>query len=53
MRDPYLYDDVPVLKNRGNIKDAAELKKAEGDVTKYTLAMAYAQKHNKFTWVCT
>lgn len=33
MRDPYLYDDVPVLKNKLNIKDAARLQAAEADIT--------------------
>ncbi len=33
MRDPYLYDDVPVLKNRLNIKDADRLQAAEADIT--------------------
>ena len=48
MRDPYLYDDVDVLKNLGNIKDAKKLRSAEGDITKYTLPMVYAQKFTKF-----
>ena len=48
MRDPYLYDDVDVLKNIGNIKDAGELKKAEGDITKFTMPTVYAQKFTKF-----
>ena len=33
MRDPYLYDDCPVLRNRLGIKDAALLDKAEVDLT--------------------
>jgi cell filamentation protein len=33
MRDPYLYDDVPVLKNKLNIKDADRLEAAEADIT--------------------
>jgi len=49
MRDPYLYDDVDVLKNLGNIKDAEKLRAAEGDITKYTLAVVYAQKFTKFS----
>jgi len=48
MRDPYLYDDVDVLKNIGNIKDAEELRDAEGDITKYTMPTVYAQKFSKF-----
>jgi len=48
MRDPYLYDDVDVLKNLGNIKNAEKLRAAEGDITKYTLPAVYAQTFTKF-----
>ena len=48
MRDPYLYDDVDVLRNMGNIRDADELKQAEGDVTKHTMAMVYTHHFIKF-----
>jgi cell filamentation protein len=48
MRDPYLYDDVDVLRNLGNIRDPDELRRAEGDVTKHTMAMVYAHRFNKF-----
>jgi len=48
MRDPYLYDDVDILRNLGNIRDADELRRAEGDVTKYTMLTVYAQKFTKF-----
>ena len=48
MRDPYLYNDVDVLKNLGGIKNAEELRKAEGDITKYTMATVYAQNFTKF-----
>ena len=48
MRDPYLYDDADVLKNLGDIKNADELRSAEGDITKYTMPMVYAQKFAKF-----
>jgi cell filamentation protein len=48
MRDPYLYDDVDVLRNLGNIRDAQELKRAEGDITKHTMAMVYVQRFAKF-----
>ncbi len=33
MRDPYFYDDVPVLKNKLNIKDKEELESTEADIT--------------------
>ena len=48
MRDPYLYDDVDVLRNLGNIRNTEELRRAEGDVTKHTMAMVYAHSFNKF-----
>lgn len=48
MRDPYLYDDVDVLKNIGNIREANELRNAEGDITKFTMLTVYAQKFTKF-----
>jgi cell filamentation protein len=37
MRDPYLYDDVPVLKNLLGIKDAKILEQAEADITSVRL----------------
>lgn len=48
MWDPYLYDDADVLRNLGNIRNAEELRKAEGDVTKHTMAMVYAHSFTKF-----
>lgn len=47
-KDPYLYDDVPVLKNIPGAKNAEELKKIEGDITKMTIGIAYAQEYSKF-----
>lgn len=48
MRDSYLYEDVDVLINLGNIKDAETLRQAEADVTGYTLASLYHQEFDKF-----
>jgi len=48
MRDPYLYNDVDVLKNIGDIKDESNLRNAEGDITKFTMPMVYAQKYTRF-----
>jgi len=48
MRDPYLYDDVDVLRNLGGIRDAEGLRRAEGDVTRHTMSMVYAQPFTKF-----
>jgi cell filamentation protein len=43
-----LYDDVDVLRNRGNIRKAETLRKAEGDVTKHTMAFVYTHGFTKF-----
>ena len=48
MRDPYLYDDVNVLKNLAGIKDAALLHKAEADITGLAMAAIYDYKYDKF-----
>lgn len=48
MRDPYLYEDVDVLINLGNIKDAETLRQAEADVTGYTTVALYHQEFDKF-----
>jgi len=48
MRDPYLYDDIDVLRNIGNIRDSENLRRAEGDITRCTIAMVYAQNFTKF-----
>jgi cell filamentation protein len=37
MRDPYLYEDVPVLKNKLNIKEQSLLDEAEADYVVYRL----------------
>ncbi|MDR0905596.1 MAG: hypothetical protein LBN00_05405 [Oscillospiraceae bacterium] len=38
MRDPYLYEDAPVLKNKLDIKDAKALEQVEADITAFALA---------------
>jgi cell filamentation protein len=38
MRDPYLYDDIDVMRNLLGIRDAEELERAEADITYFTLA---------------
>jgi len=48
MRDPYFYDDVDVLRNLGGIRDAERLRRAEGDVTRHTMAMVYAHRFTRF-----
>jgi len=48
MRDPYLYDDVDVLKNRAGIKDQELLRKAEADITNLTMSAIYEHKYDKF-----
>ena len=41
MRDPYLYEDVDVLINLGDIRDAETLRQAEADVTQRTMINGY------------
>ena len=48
MRDPYLYDDADVLKNRANIKDAELLRLAEADITNLAMTAIYDRKYDKF-----
>jgi len=48
MRDPYLYEDVPVLQNFADIKDAELLHKAEADITSITMAGSYNLHYEKF-----
>lgn len=48
MRDPYLYDDVEVLKNLADIKDAELLRTAEADITGLAMAAIYDYKYDKF-----
>ena len=48
MRDPYLYDDVNVLKNLAGIKDAELLHKAEADITGLAMTAIYDYKYYKF-----
>ena len=48
MRDPYLYDDVNVLKNLADIKDSELLRKAEADITGLSMAAIYDYKYDKF-----
>ena len=47
-QDPYLYEDVPVLKNLPGIKNSEELKQAEGDLTRMSMGIVYAREYEKF-----
>lgn len=47
-RDPYLYEDIPVLRNLPGIKNSEELKQAEGDLTKMSMGIVYAKEYEKF-----
>ena len=49
MRDPYLYDDVDVLKNLANIKDAELLRTAEADITNLAMTAIYNKRYDKFS----
>ncbi|MBQ7344371.1 MAG: Fic family protein [Clostridia bacterium] len=48
MRDPYLFDDIDVLKNRANIRDNALLHTAEADITNLAMTAIYERKYDKF-----
>ena len=48
MRDPYLYEDVDVLKNRAGIKDAELLRQAEADITFLSMSMLYSKDYDKY-----
>lgn len=47
-QDPYLYEDVPVLKNLPGIKNGEELKRVEGDLTRMSMGIVYAREYEKF-----
>ena len=47
-QDPYLYEDVPVLKNLPGIKNNEELKRVEGDLTRMSMGIVYAREYEKF-----
>ena len=48
MRDPYLFDDINVLKNRANIRDNALLHTAEADITNLAMTAIYERQYEKF-----
>ncbi len=48
MRDPYLYDDVDILKNLANIKDHDLLSIAEADITNLSMLAVYNQSYKVF-----
>ncbi len=48
MRDPYLYDDVDVLKNRADIMEPDLLRAAEADITNLAMTGIYARKYPTF-----
>ena len=48
MRDPYLYEDADVLKNRAGIKDPELLRKAEADITNLAMSAIYEREYEKF-----
>lgn len=47
-RDPYLYEDVPILRNIPEIRDHEELRIAEGDLTRMSMGIVYAKDYSKF-----
>lgn len=48
MRDPYLYDDVDVMKNKLGIKNSDELEKAESDIIPINLSTLDKYEDGKF-----
>lgn len=44
MRDPYLYDDVPVLKNRLGIKDEKVLDLIESEQSAANMMLLYEKR---------
>ena len=47
-RDPYLFEDVDVLRNIPGVKSEDELKRIEGNLTKITMGIIYAQEYEKY-----
>ena len=47
-QDPYLYEDVPVLKNLLRIKNKVELRLVERGRSRTTLRTVYAKEYEKF-----
>lgn len=48
MRDPYLYDDIDILKNLANIKEHDLLCRAEADITNLSMLAVYNQSYTVF-----
>ena len=48
MRDPYLYNDIDVLKNSFEIKDQNLLRKLEADTSNLAMTSLYNQKFDKY-----
>ena len=49
MRDPYFYDDCPVLRNLLNIRDEAELDKAEAELSRARMMLLYNDGFSDFS----
>ncbi len=48
MRDPYLYEDIDVLRNLAGIRDIDLLAKAEADITNLSMLAIYNSKYKAF-----
>ncbi|MFV0516942.1 MAG: Fic/DOC family protein [Aminipila sp.] len=48
MKDPYLYEDIDILKNLANIKDSDLLRRAEADITNLSMIAVYNQSYKVF-----
>ena len=49
MADPYLYDDVPVLRNALSIKDEKTLDLIEAEQSRANMMLLYEQGFHDFT----
>lgn len=49
MKDPYFYDDCPVLRNLLNIRDEAELDKAEAELSRARMMLLYNDGFSDFS----
>ena len=49
MKDPYFYDDCPVLRNLLNIRDETELDKAEAELSRARMMLLYNDGFSDFS----
>lgn len=49
MRDPYFYEDIPVLKNRLNIREEDALDQAEAELSRAKMMILYEKGYHDFS----